>query len=237
MKKNIVFYSGGKGSFVAAKRVIEKHGKDNVILLFSDTKIEHEDLYRFLDETGEFLGVEVTTIEDGRTPWQVFKDAKYIGGTRGARCSIELKRLVARKWIEERFEKDEVVLHFGIDVFEKERTKGIGRQWQDYDCQYPLMWQPWATYSTVIDEVKKSGIEMPAMYLLGFSHNNCGGFCVKAGLSHYANVLKTMPEKYLQYEKEEAEVYEHIGAVRPFLRKMVDGITEYITLKQYRKHI
>lgn len=49
--KHIIFYSGGIGSWGTAKRVIAKHGKENVILMFTDTKMEDEDLYRFLYET------------------------------------------------------------------------------------------------------------------------------------------------------------------------------------------
>jgi hypothetical protein len=45
--KHIVNFSGGACSFWAAHRVIQKHGKENVILLFADTMIEDEDLVRF----------------------------------------------------------------------------------------------------------------------------------------------------------------------------------------------
>ena len=48
--QHVVMFSGGAGSWMTAKRVAEKHGTDNLILLFADTLIEDEDLYRFLDE-------------------------------------------------------------------------------------------------------------------------------------------------------------------------------------------
>ena len=51
--KHIVFYSGGLCSWATAKRVVEKHGKENVLLLFTDTLIEDEDLYRFISETAD----------------------------------------------------------------------------------------------------------------------------------------------------------------------------------------
>ena len=62
-------YSGGLGSWATAKIVIERHGKENTTLLFADTLIEDEDLYRFLDEGAKYLGVEFTRIAEGRTPW------------------------------------------------------------------------------------------------------------------------------------------------------------------------
>lgn len=70
--KHVVMYSGGIGSWAAAKRVIEKRGTDNVILLFTDTMIEDEDLYRFLHETSNQFGCELVWLSDGRDPWQVF---------------------------------------------------------------------------------------------------------------------------------------------------------------------
>ena len=51
--KHVVFFSGGACSYCTAKRVIENVGKENVVLLFTDTKIEDEDLYRFIDEAAE----------------------------------------------------------------------------------------------------------------------------------------------------------------------------------------
>jgi len=62
--KHIVFYSGGIGSYFTAKRVIEKYGKEDVILLFTDTKIEDDDLYRFIQETSNKLDVELIVKED-----------------------------------------------------------------------------------------------------------------------------------------------------------------------------
>ena len=52
----IVFYSGGKASFLAAHRVIERYGVEGVTLLFTDTMTEDSDLYRFLDESSVALG-------------------------------------------------------------------------------------------------------------------------------------------------------------------------------------
>ena len=52
---HVVSYSGGLDSFIAAHRVVEKYGPEDVRLFFMDTKTEDEDLYRFLDETSRFL--------------------------------------------------------------------------------------------------------------------------------------------------------------------------------------
>lgn len=46
VNKRVVMFSGGVGSWAAAKRVAERRGTDGLILLFADTKSEDEDTYR-----------------------------------------------------------------------------------------------------------------------------------------------------------------------------------------------
>src|SRR5881394_3535269 len=48
--KHLIQFSGGIGSWAAAKRVVERHGTADVQLLFADTLIEDRDCYRFLIE-------------------------------------------------------------------------------------------------------------------------------------------------------------------------------------------
>ena len=54
---HIVMYSGGIGSFFCTKRVVEEIKKphESVILLFADTLMEDEDLYRFLNRLPIFV--------------------------------------------------------------------------------------------------------------------------------------------------------------------------------------
>lgn len=68
--KAVVQLSGGVGSWAAAGRAIERYGRDNVLGLFADTKIEDPDLYRFLDDAERDLGITVVRIAEGRDPWQ-----------------------------------------------------------------------------------------------------------------------------------------------------------------------
>lgn len=74
--------SGGIGSYFTAKRVIDKFGTKDVILLFTDTMIEDKDLYRFIDEMSTKLGAELVKIADGRTPWEGAKDVRYLPNSR-----------------------------------------------------------------------------------------------------------------------------------------------------------
>lgn len=48
--KHICSFSGGLGSWMAARRVVAEYGVEDTYLLFTDTLIEDSDLYRFLIE-------------------------------------------------------------------------------------------------------------------------------------------------------------------------------------------
>jgi len=234
--KHVIMYSGGLGSWMAARRVIEKHGKENVILLFTDTLIEDEDLYRFLRETAENLGVKLEWIKDGRTPWEVFKDVRWIGNSRIAQCSHLLKQKVSRQWVELNFKPDEVTLYVGIDWSEIHRLPSIVKHWQPYTVQAPMTEAPYLDKQDMQRELRKVGIKVPRLYELGFAHNNCGGFCVRAGQGHFINLLKTMPERYKYHEQKEQEMREYLGRDDvSILTRTVNGKEETLTLRQLRE--
>ncbi|HEY7821247.1 MAG TPA: hypothetical protein VIG24_00340, partial [Acidimicrobiia bacterium] len=96
--KHVVMFSGGIGSWAAAKRVAEAHGTDDLYLVFSDVKGmnpsphigEDEDTYRFIREAAENVGGELVLLSDGRDIWEVFKEKRFLGNSRLANCSHEL---------------------------------------------------------------------------------------------------------------------------------------------------
>lgn len=217
--KHIVFYSGGIGSWATAKRVIEKHGKENVILLFTDTLIEDEDLYRFIDETVKELDVQYVRIADGRTPFEVYKDVRFLGNSRIAPCSHKLKQEVADKWIKENFKPDECILYLGIDWTEEHRTKAPRKNWHPYQVEFPMCEEPYVTKDEMLQELERLGIETPRLYKMGFAHNNCGGFCCRAGQGHFATLLKQMPDRFAEYEAKEEEMRQYLNKDISMLKK------------------
>jgi hypothetical protein len=229
-------YSGGIGSWAAAKRVIEGHGKENVTLLFTDTKIEDEDLYRFMQETVEQLGCESVSLADGRDPWEVFKDVRWIGNSRVAQCSHLLKQKVAADWIKEKFKPEEVTLYVGIDWSEIHRLPSIVKHWKPYNVKAPMTEAPYLDKHDMIKMLEVNGIKQPRLYEFGFSHNNCGGFCVRAGQGHFLNLLKTMPERYKHHEQKEQEMREYLGREDvSILTRTVNGQEETFTLRKLRE--
>ena len=95
--KHIVFFSGGKASFGAAYRLRESTDEP-ITLLFTDTKVEDADLYRFLIQSAALISdSELVSLADGRTIWELFDDESFLGNDRIPICSRVLKNEVAKK--------------------------------------------------------------------------------------------------------------------------------------------
>jgi len=235
--KHIVFYSGGIGSWATAKRVIAKHGTKDTILLFTDTLVEDEDLYRFIDQTVEEMGVEYHRVADGRTPFEVYRDERYLGNSRIAPCSHKLKQDTANKWIAGNFQPNECILYLGIDWTEEHRTTAPRKNWHPYRVEFPMCEEPYVTKEEMLGELKRLGIETPRLYRMGFAHNNCGGFCCRAGQGHYANLLKQIPERFAYYEEKEEEMRRFLDKDVAMMKKTKDKKTFPYTLRQLRQDI
>lgn len=100
---HIVNLSYGLGSYCAAKRIITEVGVNNVQTVFADTKYEDEDTYDWGLAASKSLGCRHKVVADGRDPWQVFEDERYLGNSRADPCSKILKRKLLDQWIANQF--------------------------------------------------------------------------------------------------------------------------------------
>jgi len=231
-------YSGGIASWAAAKRVVAKHGIENVVLLFCDTLMEDEDLYRFLHESAANVGVQVTTIADGRNPWEVFRDERFVGNSRVDPCSKILKRQIADRWMKDRFTPDTCVRYVGIDYSEEHRYKNLCVRLHPWRVEAPLLEDPPMDKDDMRRWAESEGLEVPRLYQYGFPHNNCGGFCVKSGQSQFKRLLETMPERYAYHEQQEQELREHLGRDDvAIMRDRAGGTTKPLTMKAFRLRV
>lgn len=230
-KLHIVSMSGGMGSFAEAHMVAHRYGRKNTQLLFADTQMEDEDLYRFLDEAVDFLGVKLITISDGRTPWEVFRDRKFIGNSRKDPCSEILKRKLIKKYIVSTYQPNQIQVHVGIDYSECHRLPGIVERYKPYEYRSTLVEDGRIIQK---DYSEKFGIRRPYLYEIGMAHNNCGGFCVKAGLGQFKMLYEKLPERYAYHENKEQELIEENNKLKPFLKKQVKNKKFYLTMKDYR---
>lgn len=234
----VVQLSGGLGSWAAARRLVERHGADAVVGLFADTLIEDADLYRFLADVERSLGIEVVRIADGRTPWQVFRDERHIGSPRIDPCSKLLKRELLRRWVDEHCTPERDVIAIGIDWTEVHRYDRAVPRWLPYRLVAPLCEAPLLDRDEVVELLAADGIEVPRLYRLGFPHNNCGGFCVKAGQAQFAHLLRVMPERYAEHEAAEAELRGHLGKdVAVLVDRRGGGPRRPMTLAAFRERI
>jgi len=235
---HIVMFSGGLGSFAAAQRIVDKHGAAAVLLLFANTLIEDEDLYRFMEEGAEYLGAQLLILKEGRDPWQVFFDVKFLGNPRIDPCSKVLKRQFLRKWIEARCEASAAVIYLGIDWTEEHRFIAAQKYWMPWVVEAPLCTPPLILKDDILHMLKAAGIAPPRLYEMGFPHNNCGGFCIKAGQTHFRLLLEKMPERYAYHEQREQELRKYLGKdVAILVDRSGGGPRRPLTLRDFRKRI
>jgi len=237
--KHVVMFSGGVGSWAAARRVVDTHGPDDVTLLFTDTLIEDEDLYRFLEDAARDLGVPVTRIAEGRTPWEVFFDERFLGNSRIDPCSKILKREMAARWLTAHCDPEDTRVYVGIDWTESHRYTRLAARHAANGWTYlaPLCDPPLQMKQQFLDDLRARGIAPPRLYRMGFSHNNCGGFCVKGGHGHFALLLQHLPDRYRLHEAKEQELRAYLGKDVSILTDTIGGTKRPLTLQAFRERI
>lgn len=235
--RHVVMWSGGITSWATARHVIREHGTASTVLLFADTLIEDPDLYRFNEQASRQLGVPITRVADGRTPWQVFEDARWLGNTRIAQCSHKLKQEPCRAWLTENTDPADTTLYVGIDWTEPHRLPAIVRGWQPWTVDAPLTRPPYRDKEQLLAEARAVGLEIPRLYRLGFAHNNCGGACVKGGQAQWVRLLATFPDRYARAERAEQKMRALLGKDVSILRDRVGGTTRPLTLTELRERV
>ena len=241
--KHVVMFSGGIGSWLTAKRVVEAAGAENVTLLFSDVKGgnenphvgEDEDTYRFIDEAAAQLGAKLVKLVEGRDIWEVFRDRRFLGNSRIAPCSHELKQKPAKKWIWENCDPEDTLISVGIDWTETHRLPAVAKGYAPYKIAAPLTVEPFFTKKQMIQEAESVGLKPPRLYSLGFKHNNCGGGCVRAGQSQFKLLLDTMPDRFAEWEKQEEKMRDFLGVEVTILNRVVNGQKLPFSLKELRE--
>lgn len=226
-------YSGGVGSWAAAKRVAQRHGTDNLVLLFCDTKCEDADTYRFLRESAANVGGKLVEIAEGRTIWDVFRDVRFLGNSRVDPCSRILKRDLADKWIADNYEPDDVTMYVGIDWSESHRYDRLRERKLPWIYEAPLCDAPYLTKPQMHEWAEREGIKQQRLYKMGAPHANCGGGCIKMGHGGFVRLLRADPQRYAEWESNELKLREELGDVS-ILKDRTNGQTRPLTLRELR---
>lgn len=233
---HIFMFSFGRASFCAARRWTLAHGIDNVTLLFTDTKFEDKDTYRYGREAAPVIGAPLVEIAEGRNVWEVFRDVRMIGNTRADPCSRILKRELARAWMQYYYpDPSRAIVYVGIHHDERHRLPAIRAAWAPYRVEAPLTDDPilWP------DDLKRmeadAGLREQDLYKEGFTHANCGGRCIKQGQGGFIRLLRNRPASFAEMEAKEEEIRQQLGKDVAILRDRRGGKTRPMTLKVLRE--
>lgn len=214
-------FSGGVSSAVAIDRTIAKHGKENLTVWMADTMAEHPDLWRFAEQCFQRWGITPTIFQEGRDPLKVFEDKNIIGNDKIAPCTFRLKILPFTKYLKD-FPKPVTVV-LGLNWDEQHRMAKPKERYESIPgvtVAFPLMDKPycWSTF----DEVRSWGIEIPELYKQGFSHNNCGGACIKQGQGDWLRLRRVNYPLFAKYRDWESAMRLKVGDYA-FLREERKG--------------
>lgn len=187
----LVWFSCGDASAAAAKLSIERHG-DKCEILYCDTfAYEHPDNRRFFDDVQQWLGREIKILgsHDFMDIYQVFDRTGWLVGPGGARCTTELKKVPRKE-----YQRPDDLHVFGFTAEEGNRITKFFRENPVEFAEFPL-WEAGMTKDDCHAMVRDAGIELPAMYKLGYRNNNCIG-CVKGGMGYWNKIRRDFPAHF-----------------------------------------
>ena len=197
--RTVVWFSCGVASAVAAMLTL-KHTPD-AELVYCNTGSEHTDNWRFLVECEEWLHKHITVLSSKKysDTWQVFKERRYLAGPKGALCTTELKKIPRFE-----YQRPDDIQVFGYVAGEEKRAARFREQNFDVDFRAPLI-DAGLTKNECHGIIQRAGIELPAMYKLGYLNNNCIG-CVKGGAGYWNKIRRDFPDIFERMAKQEREL-------------------------------
>lgn len=197
-KRVLAWFSCGDASAAAAKLAVDKYG-DRCEVLYCDTfAYEHPDNRRFLADVEVWLGrtVEVLKSEKYTDIYDVFNRTRWLVGVAGARCTTELKKNVRKA-----YQRVDDVHVFGFTADEMHRVEQLKRENPEIYAEFPLI-DAGMTKADCHAMVRGAGIELPAMYRMGYKNNNCIG-CVKGQAGYWNKIRVDFPESFDRMAKME----------------------------------
>lgn len=196
MSRIVSWFSCGNNSAVASKMAIEAYPNDEVVIARCIVDNEHSDNERFHDDCERWFNRPIKRLKstDYADCWDVWEKRKYISGIHGAPCTIEMKKAV--RWaFEHEWNPDYQVFGFSSD--ETKRVDRFREQNPEVNLLVPLV-DNGITKPMCADLVSGAGIETPAMYLLGFSNNNCIGCAKATSIVYWARTRHFFPDQFVR---------------------------------------
>lgn len=194
MSRHLVWFSCGAASAVAAKLAVDQYGDGCEVVYCNTMATEHGDNNRFFGDVERWIGREITIIESDKyaTIDEVFERTHYMSGIKGARCTTEMKKIPREK-----FSRPDDIHIFGYTQGEEKRAFEFEERNQSLFVEWILIKNSVSKADCFV-MLTSAGIALPAMYALGFDHNNCLA-CVKATSPGYWNRTRRLfPEVFLE---------------------------------------
>jgi hypothetical protein len=139
----------------------------------------------------------VVGLIEGRTPWDVYRDVRFLGNSRVDPCSKILKREMSDRWREANCDPASTFIYLGFGFDEQSRIEKVRRRLGErWHVEFPMDEPPYMTRVPLMQKALDCGIQPPRLYYQGFKHNNCGGQCSKAGQAQHARLLSVDPCLY-----------------------------------------
>lgn len=213
----ICWWSGGVTSAVACWLAIRLFGKENVKIIFMDTRNEDESTYCFFRACEKWYGVNIGVLSNPK--YESIQEVWYkylsLNVANGAICSSELKRDLRRKYENNNMFSYQV---FGFDIDEVRRVKGMVANNGKTNPIFPLLLFGYSK-KDCIDILIQNGIDPPRTYELGFNNNNCFKTgCIQGGIGYWQKMQREFPEKFLAMAKVEHELTNKKGVPVTMLR-------------------
>ena len=198
-RRTLVWFSAGAASAVAAKLTLSE--TPDATIAYIDPGSEHPDNARFLDDCEPWFGVPIVRLRSDRyaDTWQVFRERRFLTSPAGALCTTELKKRVRFGY--QRADDRQV---FGFTAEEQHRADRFREQNAGVELVTPLI-DRGLTKDDCLAMVRRAGIELPAMYRLGYRNANCVG-CVKGGMGYWNKIRVDFPAVFERMAAQEREI-------------------------------
>lgn len=188
----ICWFSAGAASAVATKLALRQFGPERVVIVYTDPGSEHPDNERFLKDCEAWFCRPILRLKSDkyRDTWDVWERRGVMRTHHGgAPCTGELKRAVRFA-----FQKPHDIQVFGYTAEEKKRADAFRKQNFEIDLRTPLI-EADLTKADTLAMIERAGIELPAMYRMGYNNNNCVG-CPKGGKGYWNKIRRDFPEVF-----------------------------------------
>lgn len=187
-RRTVAWFSAGAASAVATKLAIADD--PHTVVVYCDTRSEHPDNARFLTDCAKWFDRPIQVLQSKRylDTWDVWRKRRYIVGVQGALCTVELK-----KRLRQEFEQPDDRQVFGYTAEEAGRVERFRNANPDVTLVTPLI-DRGLRKADCLAMVENAGIELPAMYRLGYHNSNCVP-CPHGGLGYFNKIRRDFPDE------------------------------------------